>query len=427
MNRNVLWYMLCMVIHSWCGAFPPINLFRPSDRPLMPEPVWCDWSSQTTIGYERPFHIRAFRGDEEESQIDLCSSVDKKKTHNILQLYQSDQNGLAALKGFPSNSCEGSLSQLFNIDDENGRQGLFRPLGDFSIPVNLMFSHRIYFSHGLNIAFHLPFYVMELKNVCWRSLNPGVTGEQHLEQDLLKQIQDSAGFKAGGWKRSGIGDFVAQMTWMRDYRQVNKPLLENVRVQGRLGLICPTGKKQDEDRVLALPFGSDGAWGVQIAGGLDLSFYYTLRAGIDAEFVHIFGNNRCRRVKSAPQQTDFLFLKRVPTFREFGLGQQYNLYVESYQCWRGLSLKLNYQFLKRNEDRLDLGSDLLNTRIANSAESLQDWTAHSLIGMVRYDLWKELPECSSIKPSLRGWFKWGFNGSRAVLVNSVGFQIDIAF
>ncbi|MBA2307635.1 hypothetical protein H0W26_05900 [Candidatus Dependentiae bacterium] len=426
MNRKVAWYILCMALQSWCGAVPPINLFRPSDRPLMPEPVWCNWSCQTSIAYERAFHIRAFRDDEEESQIDLCASVDKKKSYNVLQLYQSDQNALAALKGFQSHVPEGNLSQLFNTNDENGKQGLFRPRGDLSIPLNLMISHRMYFSHGLSLAFHLPFYAMELKNVCWRSLNPEVTGEQLLERDLLQEVQQSAALKAGGWKRTGIGDFVAQMTWMREYIQP-KPLMQSVRVQGRLGLICPTGKRQDEDRVLAFPFGSDGAWGIQFAGGLDLTFYYTLRGGLDAEFIHLFGNNRCRRVKSASHQTDFLFLRKVPTFREFGLGQQYNVYIESYHCWRGLSLKFNYQFLRRNEDRLDLRSDLLSTRVANSAESLQDWTAHSLIAMVRYDLWKDLPECSSVKPALRGWFKWGFNGSRALVANSVGLQLDIAF
>ncbi len=418
--------LLCIASFLSCGAFPPINLFRPSDRPLMPEPILGDWSSQTSIAYEGVFQVRAFRDTGDESQINLCDSVDKEKKSNILQIYQRNQNGLAALKGFESSTRPGRLSQLFAFNDENGEQGFFRPCGTLKIPLNLMLSQRFYFTHGLSLAFHLPVYSMELKNVVWRSLNPEVTGEQDLEKDLIGQIRQISGLKLNGWKRTGIGDFIAQMTWMREFPQA-KPLLQNVRIQARLGLICPTGKVQDEDQLFAFPFGNDGAWGVQFAGGLDLTFGYTLRGGIDAEFVHLFGNNRCRRVKTACNQTDFLFLKKVPTYREFGLGQQYNLYIESYQCWRGLSLKLNYQFLKRNEDRLDLMSDSLNSRLANGAESLQDWTAHSCIAMVRYDMWKELPETSCIKPSLRGWVKWGFNGKRAILVNSVGVQLDVSF
>ena len=90
---------------------------------------------------------------------------------------------------------------------------------------------------------------------------------------------------------------------MRDFPQC-RALLNNVRVITRLGLVCPTGKREDEDRLLAFPFGNDGAWGLQFAGGIDLTFGYTLRGGIDVEFIYLFGNTRCRRIKTAPDQTD---------------------------------------------------------------------------------------------------------------------------
>lgn len=212
---------------------------------------------------------------------------------------------------------------------------------------------------------------------------------------------------------------------MGDFPQ-QKPLLDNVRVQGRLGINFPTGKRADEDLLLAIPFGNDGAWGIQFAGGIDLTFCYTLRAGVDAEFLYLFGNTRCRRVRTFEHQTDLLLLNKAEVFREYGLTQQFNIYLESCNFWRGFSAKLNYQLLKRNDDRVDIASDRINSVPAQNAESLRDWTAHSLIFMGRYELWKDYPD-ARVLPSILGWFKWGFNGKRAILANTIGLQLSVAF
>jgi hypothetical protein len=413
-------------ISAIINARPPINLFRPSDRFLMPEPLIPCWGGQLSIGYEGAIHTRGFRDDGDDSlQAHIHASRDIKRKTNVLEIYQRNQNALAALKGFDSETEEGQLSQWFNINDDNGTQGLFRPTGHLSIPLNLLLSQRFYFDHGLSFALHLPIIHMELKDVRFQRLHEARTEEQELAEDLLERIRQRAGLNTQGWKRTGIGDLVAQMTWMRDFPQI-KPALTNVRVQARLGVDFPTGKVRDEDRLLALPFGNDGAWGLQFGGGIDLTFCWTLRAGLDAEFLYLFPNTRCRRIKTVCDQTDLLFLTKVPVLREFGLNQQFNIYLESCNFWRGLSAKINYQLLKQNDDRIDVGSDLIDPTIVNSAESLQEWTAHSLIFSLRYDLWKDLPD-APVLPSIMGWFKWGFNGKRAILANTLGLQLSLAF
>ena len=407
-------------------AFPPINLFRPSDRPLMPEPLAC-WGGQLTIGYEGVLSTRGFRDDGDEClQVCINESTDIEKKTNVLHIYEGTQNGLAALKGFDTATKPGQLSQLSNINDDNGTQGLYMPCGDLKIPLNLMFSHRFYFNHGLNLGLHIPLYIMELHNVRWRSLQGSTTLEQNLETDFLQHIRAVSGLHMRGWKRTGCGDFLAQLTWMRDFAQA-KPLVSNVRPQARLGVLFPTGKSADPDELFAFPFGNDGSWGVQFAGGLDLTFCYTLRGGVDVQFDYLFGSTHLRRVRTEGNQTDLLFLKKVPTFREFGLGQQYNLYLESCDLLDGLALKINYQFLKRNDDRLFVCSDRIDPDKINEAVSLQDWTAHSLIFMGRYEFCKHMSDTALVVPSLLGWFKWGFNGKRAVLAQTLGIQLTLSF
>src|SRR3990170_5750641 len=92
------------------------------------------------------------------------------------------------------------------------------------------------------------------------------------------------------------------------------------------------------------------------------------------------------------------------------------LYVEMFEFFKCASFKVNYQFLKRNDDRIDIASDRINPDVSNDSLSLFDWTAHSLIFMAQYEPWK-YDDSSSIYPSIRAWIKYGFNGKRALLAN----------
>lgn len=164
--------LLSLSVCSVVSPIPPINLFRPSDRPLMPEPVIPCWSGQLSIGYEGAYSARGFLDNSDDflqARLNICS--DRKKRTNVLHIYEPDQNGLAALKGFDSITKPGQFSQLFSINDENGVQGFLRPCGKLEIPLNLLLSQRFYFDYGFNLAFHLPVISMELKEVRWEFLN----------------------------------------------------------------------------------------------------------------------------------------------------------------------------------------------------------------------------------------------------------------
>ena len=419
--------LLCLLtLVMACQAVPRINLFRPSDRPLIPEPGVPCWTNTLSIGYEGAFNIRAFRGNEDELlEIDPTYCVDCDKKACVLKIFQENQNALASLKGFESDSMEGQLSNQFNINDEAGNLGRYSACGDLSVPLNLLLSYRMYFNHGLRLEFHLPVVHAELKDVCWKHMDDLSLPEEYLDADLLGAVQEVSGLHLGDWKRTGVGDLVVQGVWMRSFLQ-NRPYLNDVAVQGRFGLVFPTGKQQDDDKIFAFPFGNDGAWALQFAGGIDLTFCNNFRTGIDAEFLYAFGNTRCRRIKTDAHQTDLFFNKKVPVYREFGLGQQFNVYIESFDFLGCASFKLNYQFLKRNDDRIDIADDRINPEIANNALSLFDWTAHSLIFMARYEPWKHY-DTSPMYPSLLAWIKYGFNGKRALLANTVGLQLNVAF
>lgn len=425
MIRTIVRYnaLLSIMIGFSSNALPPVNLFRPSDAFLIPErvPGSC---FQFTVGYEGSLSTRGFKDDHDECN-QTNESCDVQKEVNVLQIYQRKQNALASLKGFDACTRLGQISQLFNINDENGTQGIFIPTGCLKVPINLMFAARYYAPYNISFGLFLPVYSIELAQVQWREKTNNKIMEDRLESDFIKLIHDIAGLSLRGWKRTGVGDLLAQVAWMRDFPQA-RPLLSNVRVQLRFGVSAPTGLRQDEDKILAFPFGNDGSWGLQFAGSLQLTFCNYIRGGIDAEFLYLFGNTRLRRVRTDCHQTDLLFLTKVPAFKEFGFSQQFNVFVETCNIFRGLTFRLNYQYLKRNEDRLFVCNDRIDPFIVNSAESLQDWTAHSLIFGVGYDFRRDFPT-QRLAPSLLGWFKWGFNGKRAILAHTLGVTFTVSF
>lgn len=411
---------ICMYI-NYTFTIPQINLFRASDRVLMPEPT-PEATIQLSVISEEAFNIIGVQADDGDSGKDR--SFDSRKV-NVLQLWQCNQDALAAFKGCPFNSSKGQISQLFNINDDNTTHGLFKPLGKFSVPLNLMFAARYYFNHGFSIGAFLSYYHMKLSNVQFIEQNSHTLFEDNIfsRNNLLRE-NNLGGIFLGGWERTGISDLLIQMRWIEDYPQC-RPLLINVRPQARFGISIPTGKKQDEDLLLGVPFGNDGSWGLQISGGLDLTFSSCVRGGIDAEFLYLFGNIRSRRIKTDLAQTDLLFVNKLLAFKEYGLVQQYNLYLEVPLYFSGLWFKLNYQHLKTNESKLYVCSDSLDPLVYNNAESLEEWSINSLIFNIRYDFDAIKPR--SFSPSLQAWYKYGIIGKRALLADTVGIALHVSF
>ncbi len=401
-------------------AFFPINIFRPYDRVLMPEP-WPGKCVQCTVAYEGGLEFHGFQAD--------ISEVWKKV--NVLRVYQDTQNALAMLKGFDPRSPLSTLAQRLNIDDATNNRGHFLPLGCLDLKSNYMFSLRSYLPYNFIVSVHLPYYNIMLRNVQWHDLTPDRRAEDRLARQLLtsnfiSRVRELGGLDITGWHRKGVGDLVVMGQWLRDFPQI-KPLLKNIRLNARAGVSLPTGLRQDEDRLLAFSFGNDGSVGLLFGGGIDATMSAYIRTGIDLEFLYLFGNTRERRVKVEATQTDLLFLTKIKAFKEFGWTQHFNIYIESYKFWRDLSFKVNYEFLKHFRDKLWLYDEAINPHIANSAESLQEWTIHNIIFNLTYNPICDLGPNYPVGPYISLFYKVGFNGKRALAGNTLGIALSVSF
>ncbi len=395
----------------------PMNILRPYDTLIRPY-YDSTYPFQTTLYTETGFDsTRIF---------DECGRVD-----NILKIWSSDQNALKMLEGFNVNSAIGQLLVRLNANDD-GIRGHFNVCGDLKFDTTVAFAFRYFFKDTWSISAYLPIYAMQLKNVLWQDRTKNITeADMRVKQLLTNNFFSSVktlgnGLNLQGWKRSGFGDLALFLEWYRDFVQI-KPLLKNVRINWRVGLIFPTGRPWDEDEIFAVPFGLDKAFAIPFGLGLDITLGTYIKTGLDVQLTHTFGNTRRRRIKTQEDQTELLLLEKTAVYKDFGLTQRFNLYVQFYKFLYGLSFKVGYQFLKKGDDELAIKTNTFLNEIANTAERLQEWTTHHMIINATYDFSKHLNDNIQLRPQLSFYARLPFNGKRVALIPTIGTVLSLDF
>src|SRR4029079_7191843 len=103
----------------------PYNIFE-AWEPLI-EKYHRPRPTEFIIGYEGAYKICAFGED------DACGKSIGTKG-NVLQLWQKQQDGLAALKGADTLSVIGQYAQQYLHDDDNQTHALFTPNATLHMP-----------------------------------------------------------------------------------------------------------------------------------------------------------------------------------------------------------------------------------------------------------------------------------------------------
>lgn len=421
MTFKKIFIVLLLLIISWpiYPKFFGINFFRPWDPTLRPE-RWPDAPWQITSYLERGLKSTGFNPDNDKV--------------NVMQIWTPTQDAIAMLKGFGPNSPETQFleNNLPNVQD-NGIRGNFSVTGDFHLNASAAIIGRYNFCGDVVIGLYLPFYAMKLNNVAFADLTPSdsnnpqdiLVKERLMDNfsQLVQQLDPSLNLR--GWSRAGVGDLVATAEWLKYFPQ-NKPYLKNVGVNARIGLTFPTGKRQEIDDILSIPFGFDGSFGLFGDAAIMVNWFNRINAGINFEFIYLFGQTKLERIKTDPMQTDFLFLAKAPAHTEYGFTQFYDLFLQA-RLFRGFSAGFAYQFWKHSEDKLVLATNAFSNNIANTAENLQEWTIHQIIFNAWYDCSWDVPDYSWIKPQVQFFYKMPFNGKRAILVHTIGFGITLSF
>lgn len=391
-------------------------LHRPYDTLLRPE-INLDGCYELAFWGEAG--VRPARGFNEDDVI-----------VNPLAIWQCNQDVLAMLNGFPDNSPQTRLRTALNADDDCIR-GHVCINGKLNLDFGGAFGARWYFLPHAWITLLLPLYKVRLSDVTITDLTQMLTAadfrvKSQLTQRLQTVVCQLGDLSLDGWKRTGLGDLNLLCEFLFNFPQ-ERPLLKNVEIDGRVGFTLPTGKRTDEDQLFAFPFGYDGATGILYGGGLNVMLGCQFKAGFDVQLLHLFGNTRVRRIKTALDQSELLLLAKTEAYKDFGLTQRFNLFVQGYHLLdTGLSLLVGYQFLKHGEDHLALNDCAFSSVIANSAVSLEEWIVHSVEFNLHYDFSVHCPD-SWVAPQASIFSRLPFGGKRSVAFTTVGIMVSVDF
>jgi hypothetical protein len=418
--RTIIFIFSCLAFQSW--SIFRTNFFQPYDILLVPRiPVFSRWDLSAT--YEGAVSIHGMQAEEDNHDATFSKKV------NVLQLWQTTQDALAALKGTCTTNEASLLAELFNVNDDNSVQGLFCFNGKLHAQ-NILFSARYHFHHNINLGLYIPFARLTLSDVAlceYSPLGSGVTEEQVVaHNNLINQIAQLGRLNFNGWERTGIGD-VALIAWWRQHYLQDKPWLRDVHISLRGGMTFPSGKKQDDDILIGVPFGYDAGVGILFGATLEVWFNHNIHFGVDTQFLAHFGTTKSRRIKTDITQTDLMFLTQLKTFKNPGVDQHYTLFGEIAPFARSFSARLAYQFTKHSEDKIYFCSDCFSPTVVNSAESLLDWTTHSIILQLSYDSASHIDPCNHWNPFVSAFAKIGINGSRALVADTLGLTFNLSF
>lgn len=408
--------MTCLMAGTWLSAGPigflePYNYMIESE-PLLPQRAW-QWNFIT----QTSFNTQSYDAD--------------GVVVNALQIYEPQQDILAMFQGTGDASQFNQLVNNFASGPgggvNNSQNGLFTPTGTFSgNQVAFLSSYR--FHNNCYFKVSLPVYNLQLSNVVWEYTgnNNTFSGEQ-IETELVSSFMTDAenlfGLSLSGWKTAGIGDLAMLLDYIADFPQ-GRTVLRNVRVYFRLGLTFPTGQLANENQLMSQPLGADGSVTLPFGGGLDINLGRYFQCGFRGQFSYIWGNENLRRVPTFANQTTLMFPNVLATFKNYGITQNFDLYVQMYNLFAGLSLKAAYEYHFKSQDSISVNQTGFNYNLLNGDVSLDEITRHNMILLLSFDS-AFLERFDKIHPQLGLFVNIPFNGSLTTSAATAGVHFSL--
>ena len=417
--KNAAWISYFLVQGVSLFSMAPTNFYRPYDVNLKTTDIKNkSWKFGADIEYGS---TNNGKNDEEYKS-------------NILNLVNPTESSIAMLTGFQKDSepweIINNLGYVFSAPTDDGVRGHLKFKGHFSeMNLNLWGKCKLPIKSiggRFDFCVYLPIKNIKINDISRQDLTQDVlAADLYVKEFITNQldylVETYGNLDLSDWSQTGIGDLTFLINWYEDFKQ-DKEFLKNVRLSIHVGLSAPSAKTKDEDKVFSLPLGNDGAWGIPVGIGLDLFFISSLRAGLELELLPLLDETRERRLKIDEAQTDYLILQKGMATKDFGLTWKFNLYLESFHFYRGLSARASYQFIKHEDDGLTAKSDDFVYSIINSAESLKEWTSHNFIFQFNYDFFEEFKN-SWIKPQASLFVKLPITGRKVICPYTCAAQV----
>lgn len=350
---------------------------------------------------------------------------------SLLDLYGS-YNIHALAKGVPdldpTNVQDLALIALSLLEPTNDTFGRLSYHGYFNIiEGNIIYTQN--FNCGFFAQTLLPLRKLKITDISYCDLTPEegcpstATPEWQTVVSMFDAIMKRHNLDLGNVDKSGFGDLTIFGGWTLNYDQTE--WLDFVDTTLKLGVLFPTGKKSNSDKVFDIPLGYDGHVGFAGSFACALGCYEWLTLGGYADFLTFCSRTKKMRVKTSIDQSGLIKLAKTSPNIKPGELVNIGVFAKADHVCRGISALVGYTYTRRGNSVATGGlcSCESSSAVINSDESLHGWRQHTLHCALELDLNRQEDSRSCTRVGL--FWNHLFKGTRVFGTNIIGGSVSI--
>lgn len=244
------------------------------------------------------------------------------------------------------------------------------------------------------IEAHLPIRAFFFGSPCFNDVSPvdTITPNNNtpiwqafnLSFDAILERYDLNRRASSEW---GIGDLSCMLGYTYSYQK--NSILDFVDATFKCGIIAPTGKKRNENKIFSLAMGNNGHIGFE--GSFDTAFgiYEWLTLGTHISAIGFLDRKACIRIKTGAQQSGIVYLAKEESRITRGTIIDTGTYIKADHIVYGLSAVIGYSFTQQNKSTVSPCNKNFSASIASDNESLKRWKMHTIHSVIEYDFSKK--------------------------------------
>lgn len=416
--RNKIFFALIFFISPALQAYDNAHFYRATN--LFPEPRFeRDWLSSLDV---------SIGGGSTE-----CARACDSKTVPLLDVYglhNMHEVGVNVPGKDLTNPIDLTLIQLSREPSRNCF-ATYSMNGDFSIAESyISFIQNI--KKGFFAQFNMPIRRLKISNICFNDLSPTDDMCPNINNQtwqrfkcLFNDMLERYCLSCQPMNETGIGDICLYGGWTRNYQETTT--LDYIDLTIKAGVLIPSGKTRDEDKLFSLPLGYNGHLGVPISADLSFGMYEWLTLGGHVDAIFFMSKNRDIRMKTALRQSGLIKLAKGEAKVGKGTVWTGGTYLKADHFIANFSLTFAYSFASSNADTLSpCNTVIFDPTIVNSDQFYQGWKMHTLHLLVDYDFNRE---GRMFGPRIGIFYNAQISGERIFKTNMVGgiFGLDIVY
>ena len=247
--------------------------------------------------------------------------------------------------------------------------------------------------YGFFIGVTLPIRSLSLTDITYSTTIPTTEARYTPLQNLITNDLDPMLAQQGiaplktPFYKTGIGDLAFYIGW-QGKNETESEFIKYISGSLRGNLSIPTGARKDLNSVFSLPMGSNGHYGINARGNIELGIFKYLAGGASIATSVYLRQNLARRLKTDTTQNGWILLEKANVLEDLGHSWEFTGFIKAYAKY-GYGL-IGFSVSQQEASRIKIAdadnpNKLFKNEILNTDNRLTGWNIQTIHLAVRAD------------------------------------------